>query len=341
MGKLFMMDFPTDQIKLNVCYKNKELIAQIEESSSEKKTIPKILDVYGPLIFPESPQDRPYIMSSIVLSSDGKMAFSDMPAGPVIAKNNFLDPDGALADFWVLNAMRTYCDGIILGAKTLQTEEDNTSHIFDREMASQRTNVLKKKPHPMNIVVSFDGSDIPLDHKIFNVNSEEQFQVALATSPDGCEFLKKNFKKPIEIIGPFESLDDFKSDIFNPDEYAERINNLDGVIPVFITGEGSTPDSSLLLKLLRLIGMKKLLIESPSYTSHLISKGELDEFFINYSMVIAGGMITPGSALPFSYKNHPHLKLLTVATHRANFIYTRQKLYYGLDSTGDLSEYKY
>ena len=65
-------------------------------------------------------RDRPYTFSSIVLSSDGKMAYQDNPSGPLVAKNNFLDPDGSLGDFWVLNVLRSYADGIIVGANTLR-----------------------------------------------------------------------------------------------------------------------------------------------------------------------------------------------------------------------------
>ncbi len=327
MSQLYMMDFPTDKVKLNVCYRNEDLLREIEKKSPDLRTVPKILEVYGELMCPEAPANRPYIISSIVLSADGKMAFGDMPAGPVIAKNNYFDPDGALADFWVLNALRTYCDGIILGAKTLQSEEDNTSHIFDRELASQRIDILKKRPHPVNIIVSFDGSDIPLDHKIFNIDKNEDFHVVIATSPAGGEYLEKNFMRPVKII--------------EPDVDIKIMENSEGAIPVILTGNENNPDSESLLKILRTTGIERLLIESPTYTSHLMSQGNMDEFFINYSLVYSGGVITPGSSFPFSSHNHPHAKLLTLATHSSSFIYTRQKLYYGIDESEDLSSYRY
>ena len=340
MSKLFMMDFPTEKIKLNVCYRNGEILDSIEKEASVKTTIPKVMDVYGPMIFPDSPENRPYTMSSIVLSSDGKMAFGDMPAGPVIAKNNFLDPYGAMADFWVLNFLRACSDGVIIGAKTLQVEALNTSHIFDREMAVQRTEILKKRAHPLNIVVSFDATDIPLDHMIFNVDDDQDFQVSIATSPDGGEFLEKNFGRKISFIGPF-SADELEKDDFPVDEIRRIVEKPGETIPVFITGEGTSPDSTVLLRLLKKAGIDRLLLESPSYTSHLISKGEMDEFFINYSMVFAGGTITPGSGIPFSFKEHPHARLLTLATHKSSFFYTRQKLYYGIEQAEDLTKYKY
>jgi riboflavin biosynthesis pyrimidine reductase len=340
MAKLFTFDFPSERIKLNLCYRNEKELDAIAAASPDKAVLPKIKDVYHDMLFPPSPEDRPYVMSSIVLSSDGKMAFSDMPAGPVIAKNNFFDPDGALADFWVLNAMRACCDAIILGARTLQTEVHNTSHIFDPELADQRVELLGKPLHPWNIVVSFDATDIPMDHLIFNIDEDESFPVAIATGPDGAEYLRSRFPKKLVEIGPFSEVS-----AVTPERGTEEAGKLaalaPGKIPLFITGTGNRPDSAALLKLLRLTGCERLLIESPSYTSHLMGMGMMDEFFINYSMVFAGGTITPNSGGPFSHAEHPHAKLLTMASHRSSFIYTRQKLYYGITQEEDLSKYRY
>ena len=97
----------------------------------------------------------------------------------------------------------------------------------------------------------------------------------------------------------------------------------------------------MLLGLLKSRGMERLLIESPTYTSHLMQYGLLDEYFINYSMLYAGGPITPNTKNPFSSRTHPHARLLTLATHGPDFLYTRQKLYYGINQEIDLSNLKY
>lgn len=339
MSRLVTFDFPADRIKLDVCYRNREELDAIASVSTDKAVLPKIREVYDEMLFPPAPADRPYVMSSVVLSSDGKMAFSDMPAGPVIAKNNFYDPDGALADFWVLNAMRAYCDGIILGARTLQTEVHNTSHIFDPELAAERVKYLGKPVHPMNIVVSFDATDIPLDHLIFNIDPEEGFPVAIATGPDGAAWLRGRFGRKLVEIGPFADAAAVTREAAQ--EASALLAALDGAVPLFITGSGSRPDSAALVKLLRYTGMERLLIESPSYSSALMKQGMMDEFFINYSMVFAGGTITPNSAGPFGHKDHPHARLLTIATHRSSFMYTRQRLSYGVTAEEDLGKYKY
>ena len=329
MAKLFMMDFPRADIALTPCYKDEELLGELSRASSDQAPLPKIKEAYGHILFPDPPADRPYAVSSIVLSSDGKMAFSDHPAGPVIAKNNFLDPQGALADFWVLNALRAYCDGVVVGARTLQAEAMATSHIFDPELLSQRGQFLKRRGrHPATIVVSFDGTDIPLDHLLFRIDESEGYGVGIATSPRGADYLAKHAPRPVRIVDGEASAD---FGLFGP-----------GLpLPVFTTGTGSMPDAPALLSRLRALGMERLLIESPSYTAHLMSLGLLDEFFINYSMVFAGGPITPNSGSPFSSAVHPHAQLAMVSMHRGSFMFTRQLLRYGVGMAEDLGKLHY
>jgi len=338
MAKLFMMDFPAAKVKISPCFRRKDLLDKLKAESPEEITPPKILEVYGELYFPAAPAHRPYTYCSVVLSADGKMAFTDHPAGPVIAKNNYLDSNGALADFWMLNALRTYADGIIIGAKTLQTEVNATSHIFDGELVGQRVEFLGKAPHPWNIVVSFDGTDIPFEHLIFNVEPEEKLPVAIATSPQGAEFVKNNFRKELLLLGPYTSLREIAHDSA---AIQQSLQASPTTVPVFITGEKNKPNSELLLYLLRQLGFTRLLIESPSYNWHLMQNKALDEFFINYSLVYAGGTISPGYQMPFSHLDHPHGELLTLGVHRSNFIFTRQKLYYDLTGSADLNKYKY
>ncbi len=333
MAKLFMMDFPADKIALTRCYADVASLEEIKKASPAMDTLAKIEQVMGDLVFPPSPLDRPYTFSSIVLSSDGKMAFDDEPSGPMIAKNNYLDPYGALADFWVLNALRSTSDAIILGARTLQNEPNNTSHIFDPELVAQRKALYGKVPHPVNIVVSFDGRDIPLDHVIFNIDGDEEYPVAVATSPEGASYVTKHLKRETALIDPSSSGHGAGQ------AFAAALAR--GAVPVVATGRGSAPDAESFLRFLKDAGTERLLIESPSYTNHLLSKGMLDEYFINYSMLFAGGTFTPGTGNAFASTVHPHARLLSLGVHGSSFMYTRQKLYYGIDKTVDLSAYKY
>jgi len=334
MSELSYVDFPLEKIKLNMCYRNLNLLKEIEERSQNSISLPKVDAAIGPVLFPRQLESRPYTVSCIVLSSDGKMSYSDFHDGPTIAKNNYRDPNGALADFWILNVLRAYCDGVIIGARTIQCEPNMTSHVFDRELADERVKYLKKTKHPLNIVVSFDGTDIPFHHKIFHIEDED-FPTSVATSQDGMKYISKKCGLPHFFIGPYTSIDQVDKDEI------KGIMKKNSGIPVFVTGEQKITDTRVLLAILKALGIKLLAVESPSYTGNLINMGLLDEYIINYSMVFAGSSITPMTNFPFNHNDHPHADLVTLGTHKANFIYTRQKLLYGLKKETDLATPKY
>lgn len=334
MSELFYIDFPLEKIKLNMCYRNLHLLKEIEERSQNSISLPKVDVAIGPVLFPRQSENRPYTVSCIVLSSDGKMSYSDFHDGPIIAKNNYRDPSGALADFWMLNVLRAYCDGVIIGARTIQCEPNMTSHVFDRELADERVRYLKKRKHPLSIVVSFDGTDIPFHHKAFHIE-DENFSISVATSQDGMKYISENCELPHFFIGPYTS-----DDQIDEDEIKGIMKKNSG-IPVFITGEQKITDTHVLLAILKAVGVELLAVESPSYTGNLVNMGLLDEYIINYSMVFAGGPITPMISFPFNHIDHPHADLVTLGIHNANFIYTRQKLLYGLKKESDLAALKY
>ena len=108
-----------------------------------------------------------------------------------MAKNNFLDPDGSLGDFWVLNVLRSYADGIIVGANTLAKEPGITCHVYDEDLTRQRREHLGKKHQPVSVVVSFDATDIPFDHYTFDVDPAEELKMVIATGPDGLDYIQK------------------------------------------------------------------------------------------------------------------------------------------------------
>jgi riboflavin biosynthesis pyrimidine reductase len=324
MSQFFTMDFPKDKIKLTSCMENKELLTEIKANSPEKKVPQKVLDVYGEVYFPKAPDHRPYTYGSFVLSMDGKIGFPDNAQGPLISSKNLLDQDGGLADFWVLNMLRAYADGVIIGAKTLQAEENMTSHVFDQSLAEARIEDLGKKTiAPWNIIVSFDGTDIPLNHMIFDVDGLDVF---IATSPQGGLYLDQHFNKDHQVFGPYASEEEVDIDAIKA-----YISKNREAVPIFATGEGTNPDSQILLWILRKIGVERLIIESPSYTWHLADNAALDEAFLNYSSVFVGGNISMGGYQAFSYEKHPHSHILMLFHHQSNFIYTRQKLVYGLE----------
>lgn len=335
MNKLAFFTTPKENLKINVVFQDAAHLEQLRQTSAEQTVLPDVAQYYTDLYFPKAQDDRPYLFSSIVLSSDGKMAYQDNPAGPLVAKNNFLDPDGSLGDFWVLNVLRAYADGIIIGARTLQNEPGITCHVYDADLTAQRKAVLGKRQQPVGVVVSFDATDIPFDHYTFAVDEAEEYKMMIATSPVGMDYIKANSKLKHEYLGPFHS----KAEI---DAYPfEDLHQRYDTVPVLVTGEGPSPDAKLLMYALRKLGLQKLCVESPSYCAYLTQLEMLDEYFINYSMVFVGGVTTPGHTTPFGYQDHPHADLLSLGVHRSNFMFTRQKLRYQVKSAADLSAYNY
>lgn len=318
---LTQLDFSYDKLKLNTLYKNEEILEIVSKKAELNMTPEKVKKVYGELLFPE-PQDWcPYIFTSFVFSLDGKIAFPDNPEGPLISKKNFLDQKGGEADFWILNVLRAYSDLIIRGAKTLEVEPEGTGHIFDPNLLKTREKDFNKiSRHPINLIVSYDGRDIPLNHKIFN---SEQVVTWINTSPEGVDYLEDNWKDSFEVVRADENkdwVDLFKNAVIFS-------SNL-----VICTGEGNQTNIENLLKILRLGGIKYISVESPSYTWSLIKEKLIDEMFINYSGIYVGGEFTFGLNQPFTSEDHPHTELIKIDLHKSNFLYTRQKLIYEVKS---------
>ncbi len=335
MNRLHFFETPKEDLKMNMIFVNEPMCAELEKASDRPETLPDVDTYYTKVCFPKAPENRPYIVSSIVVSADGKMAFHDNPAGPLVAKNNFLDPAGALGDFWVLNFLRALCDGVVIGANTLHKEPGISSHVYDNSLWKQRQENLQKKEHPVSIVVSMDGTDIPFDHFSFHVDPQDRLKQIVATSPKGLEYIKNTSGLKHEFWGTFKT----KADV-DAYDFGNLFCDFD-CFPVFATGEDDRTDSEVMLYLLRKIGMERLCIESPSFCAHLLHGEMLDEYFINYSMVYAGGTTTPAHNQPFGHLQHPHADLLSVGLHHSNFLYTRQKVRYNVTNEIDLTAYKY
>lgn len=145
---LTYFETPKDDLKIHEIYRNEALLQEMESLSAGRKSLPDASRYYTtPVVFPKPGSDRPYIVSSIVLSADGKMAFMDNQVGPLIAKLNELDPTGGADDFWCLNMLRANSDGILVGARTLQNEPTYINNCMDISLFRQRQEVLGK-PNP-------------------------------------------------------------------------------------------------------------------------------------------------------------------------------------------------
>lgn len=324
---LELIQTPKEDLKITPIYRNSRLLETIGAQAGRRPSLPDVAEFYTtPVVFPAAGTDRPYLISSIVLSADGKMAFMDNQMGPLIAKCNGLDPTGGAADFWCLNMLRANSDGLLIGANTLRNEPIYINNCMERDLLEQRATVLGKPDQPCQVVVSLDATDIPFEHSTFWVDPAERMKVAVATSPAGLRHIREHSPLRHVTVGPFTNRDEVD---------AAKFPALDAefdVVPVIVTGSGDRPDMGLMLYVLRRMGMEVVSVESPGYCGALLANGYLDEYFINYSMVYVGGTMSPSAAFPTSWKEHPHAELVSVGIHRQNFLFTRQKLRYGVSA---------
>ncbi|MDD3242376.1 MAG: dihydrofolate reductase family protein [Eubacteriales bacterium] len=275
----------------------------------------KIKKVYGELTFESLRADRPYLYASFVTSIDGRIAFQDAPQGPLIARQNRLDPDGAMSDWWILNLLRGAADAIAVGTGTINAESDFTGHIFDQDLEDARL-AMGKSAVPWNVVMTLDGTDVPYDHVLFHT---PEVPVMICTSHAGAEYVRQHMTSPCRLI--------------NADgdwEVQARETAADSqAIPVIVTGK-DTPDSAQSMAILKRMGVDTMLVETPGYMHHLLSLGMMDELFLDYSCLYIGGKaLTLGqNGRGFSSTAHPHSRVLSIHSHSDSFFYFRHQLVY-------------
>ena len=310
---LAMVPFEAEKIKIHSIFQSDEL------KSYQKIPVQsaKIREVYGAeLAFPEAPEDRPYIFASFVTSIDGKLAYADKPSAFYVAGKNMMAGGGKDTDFWILNALRGVCDAAIIGGNSMKTDADYSMHCMDEEVQKDRE-AAGLASIPLNIVMTLDATDVPLEHELLK---NEEVPVILATSPEGKKHIEENFGRKYVVIEGDEKL------------AAEQLKQVEtGVLPVLVTGEGRVPDSPMIMKILRMAGDERLLIESPGYGNFLIKQRMMDEFFLNMSAVYIGGgdTMTLGKAdKGFSAEAHPHTKILSIHIYNEYFAYFRYRFQY-------------
>jgi len=317
------MAFSRDQLHIVPLYRDEAELRLTQSRSTAAAALTKAQAIYHAVFFPAAPTTRPYTFASIVLSFDGKMAFPDDPRGPRVASANELDPAGGLIDYWILNVLRAHADASIIGARTLAAEPEAEFGCLDPELTIERPALLGKPDPLIPIVVSLDGTDIPLDHRAF---ARVHDRPLIATCRAGGDALRRQGLVDALWLGPFAAAaavpDD---DLAGPIRAARSA----GRQVVLLTGD-QRPDAQILLLVLRRIGIEHLLIESPTYWWLLLGEKALDELFVNYSSVYIGGSLTPGVVGAFTSADHPHAKCIYVGLHPVGFLYTRQKLVYGL-----------
>ncbi len=314
------IEFDINKVKTNNCYKNEELLSEINSEADYSKSLPKVEQTYGRLTFPDG-KEYPYSFASIALSMDGKMAYPDRPEGPLVAISNRLNPDGALTDFYILNFLRAYSDIIIQGSNTLKAEEDLWNVIFDKDLVDERIKFLgKNTEHPGTVIVTLDGTDIPLDHQLF---SQNKLPLCIFTTTKGAKYLEVNgkgkFKHILNLVDGDQTIGNKMNDI---------LREVSNIIPVISADKGKGTDLKLFMKSLKLGGVNQVIVESPTITWLLMKEKIMNEYFLTHTSVFIGGQLSPGWNMPFSYDEHPHAELLQINNHNSSFIYTRQVIRY-------------
>ena len=311
---LFKMPFDPERLQVRRIYESPEL----SHCQVETMSCPKIQEIYGDLKFLELHQDRPCTYTSLVTSIDGRIAFTDAPQGPLIAKKNKYDPAGADTDWFILNMLRSVSDGVMLGAGTMQAESDYTCHVFDQDLEDMRVE-NGKNPVPWNIITSLDATDISFDHVLFN---SPEVPVMISTSRKGVELVKENLQNDAYFVDAPSREAVTEELIQGMQEHADK---------VLVIGTGdTTPDSKVALYVLKKFGIDRLLVETPSYMHYLVSQKMMDELFFNYSCLYVGGQaLTIGKfGKEFTSEDHPHTRMLSIHTHSDHFFYLRHKLLY-------------
>ncbi|MGM0369077.1 MAG: dihydrofolate reductase family protein [Bacillota bacterium] len=310
---LLQKEFRIETIKLNRIYDN----FPADYHKSDLK-LEKVEEIYETFQLPVLPSNRPLLLGCFVSSIEGTIAFKDNQKSGVIARNKPQHSNGGIADLWILNLLRTVADGIIIGPKTLQVEENLTGHILDNDLLKARRDLLNKPEVPYNIIISKTGQSIPYQHRIFE---EEEVPVLIATSPQGAEKIIDNINSSYEVI-----------DLASKNNYEKNFNFeiVNNKVVILITGENNNLEEKSLFEFLKVAGLDKIIVEAPSYAHYLIKNELLDEIFLNQSGVYSGGptFLNNNSTDAFKSSTAPSAKMITVHTYDAYFFYFRYKLVY-------------
>ncbi len=305
MDNQYKLAFPTDKIKLKRIYQSKDL----DMKNRRLYTSPKIQEVYGDFSFPELPQNRTYTLGSFVQSIDGKIAFPESPDGTLVARGNLKDRDGALADYWILNMLRSVCDAVLMGDRTIEKEPDLTGHVYDSELENSRIKAGKPAV-PLHVIVSGDGSGFPIHHIIVR---DPVIPVLIVTTEEG----KKSLTKHLD--SRFIDLDNSPA--------VPLTDRIKGIVSI---GKAGRINLQELLSFLKPLGVDTILIESPTFLVSLMQEALLDELYLNTSTVfIGGGAMSLGSRMDsFTLDSHPHCRVISIHSHSDYFFYTRYRMEY-------------
>ena len=109
---------------------------------------------YSSLRFPDPPADRPYVVTNMVMSADGKVAVEGTERGL-----------GSPTDQRLMRDLRAAVDMVLNGASTLRTS-GTSSRISDDRLIALRV-AAGRSPNPVASVLSASG-DLPVDRLFFH-----------------------------------------------------------------------------------------------------------------------------------------------------------------------------
>jgi riboflavin biosynthesis pyrimidine reductase len=140
---------------------------------------------YGNLGFPAPPSDRPWIYSNFVQSLDGIVSLlGERASGGDIAQS--------AADRWLMDLLRTYADGILMGMNTLRVEKrargpESRGIVFQVvEPELQRLRERLGKNRQRNIFVTHA---VDFDLSEWRVFDGKAVDATIITSPEGADRL--------------------------------------------------------------------------------------------------------------------------------------------------------
>lgn len=278
----------------------------------------KVEQVYGKFMFPEAPQDRCYTFGSFVVSIDGRIAFPASPDGNLVAKTNRLDPNGGLSDYWILNLLRAVSDAVIMGSLTIKREPELTGRVYDGDLLQQR--IAQGKPAvPLQVIVSGSGANLPVDHLQYR---DPEITTLSTLSPEGAKKIAAQHPDRFKVLPAVAGTGELDT--------LPKLLDFDGSNYLMGCGNGKTLEPLLVVQALRKMGIRRSLVETPTFLASLMEKKALDELFLNTSGLFIGGKaITIGENFPpFTPEHHPHTKVLTIHSHSDSFFYTRYRFSY-------------
>lgn len=209
---------------------------------------------YGPLGFPEPPEDRPWIFSNFVQTLDGIASLRGYhSSGADISQSE--------EDRWLMDLLRAHADAVLLGVNTLIDDagHDGRGHIYrveDPSLIELRKQLGRGRER--NLFVTGAAS---LDLAAFRVfEAGEDVEAMILTTREGKARLEQKQTHPH--------------------------------VKIIEAGEGKFVDLPQAMRRLRQMGIRYLLCEGgPTLNGHMARAGLIDERFITISPLEVGQII--------------------------------------------------